>query len=170
MEGESLKFRQKLILPTYPFQHKRYWIDLADTAQAPDGPRLEGCLYRSVWEQRDAEPSSRQPDKPSSWLVFCDEGGIGKAVREALEARGDRVVQVDGNPGDGWSERTLAACIGGAESDGPIQKILYLGGLDTTSVDSVQDLQRAQEIGGSSACSTRTGSNPRKVRCGVWAR
>jgi amino acid adenylation domain-containing protein len=150
MEGESLKFRQKLILPTYPFQHKRYWIDLADTAQAPDGPRLEGCLYRSVWEQRDAEPSSRQPDKPSSWLVFCDEGGIGKAVREALEARGDRVVQVDGNPGDGWSERTLAACIGGAESDGPIQKILYLGGLDTTSVDSVQDLQRAQEIGAES--------------------
>ena len=147
LEGEALAHRVRVPLPTYPFQRQRHWVDLPESAQMVAGPRLKDCLYRSVWEQRDVEPSSTQQDGSGSWLVFCDEGGTGKAVCQVLKARGDRVVQVDANPGQSWSEQTLAEGIGDAEKDGPIQKLLYLGCLDSTNIDSVQDLQRAQESG-----------------------
>lgn len=147
MEGESLKHRNKIALPTYPFQRQRYWIDLPESAQIVAGPRLKDCLYRSVWEQRDVEPSSAPQDGAGSWLVFCDEGGTGKAVCEVLEARGDRVVQVAANSRESGFEKTLAESIDAAASDGPIQKILYLACLDSTSINSAQDLQRAQEMG-----------------------
>ena len=147
MEGESLSHRNRIALPTYPFQRQRHWLDFPQSAQMASGPRLKDCLYRSVWEQRDIDLSDKQQDEIGSWLVFVDEGGTGQAVCALLEARGDRVVQVAANSAESWSEQNLAEWFGGAGSDEPIQKVLYLGCLDSSAIDSVQDLQQAQESG-----------------------
>jgi acyl transferase domain-containing protein len=112
--------RSRVSLPTYPFQHKRYWIDAGKPAQqtaaenGPPKPRrvelLRDGFYVPVWKERGLSPTS---DKPAAgpWLVFLDSAGVGDALVQRLRARGDTVVTVresDDNCKLGPTEYVLA--------------------------------------------------------------
>ncbi|HKQ71980.1 MAG TPA: SDR family NAD(P)-dependent oxidoreductase, partial [Polyangiaceae bacterium] len=92
-------------LPTYPFQHQRYFIEPGKvTAQtAGDGVPLrkvaaiDDWFYRPVW--RPAEPLSGEPGR-RTWLVFIDDAGLGAQLTHALRERGDEVVVV--HPSDAY--------------------------------------------------------------------
>ena len=93
--------RDRLSLPTYPFERQRYWID----------PPKPNSNYRSVSSNKKSDiadwfyvPSWKRsitPFKKASelnerncWLVFIDSAGLGCAMVRRLEQNGNTVIQV----------------------------------------------------------------------------
>ena len=71
--------RRKVVLPTYPFQRKRYWMDR--TPRAASVP-----LYGIRWSPTPG------PVSPGSWagrwLILADRGGLGDRLAGELRQRG----------------------------------------------------------------------------------
>ena len=98
-EGRS---PQKVRLPTYPFQHRRYFIERSVGSDKRSGaepvlakePDIERWGYRPAWKQTlaDYEPGAER--EPRSWLFFLDDAGAGLDLTERLRGLGHRVVTV----------------------------------------------------------------------------
>lgn len=98
--------RRRLPLPTYPFEHQRYWIEpnaapddgQAQTLIASAAPHQQSdradWLYIPYW--KPVAPPLTPPDAPRRrWLVFGDEGGLGARLAYRLEQAGCDVVVVE---------------------------------------------------------------------------
>ncbi|HYG63638.1 MAG TPA: acyltransferase domain-containing protein, partial [Thermoanaerobaculia bacterium] len=90
--------RHRLVLPTYPFERQRYWIDTIDATRgerraASRALAREGAhLYLPSW--RRAPLSGAGIPEPGRWLVFADGAGIGEAMAERLRGMGSDVALV----------------------------------------------------------------------------
>ncbi|MEW6737705.1 MAG: SDR family NAD(P)-dependent oxidoreductase, partial [Acidobacteriota bacterium] len=95
--------RQRLSLPTYPFERKSYWVKsqlqqpsyLAETVLAKRS-NIEDWFYITVWQQAApaiAELLCDQSEK-SCCLVFVDNLGLGATMVKSLEEAGHFVVTV----------------------------------------------------------------------------
>jgi len=92
--------RCRVPLPTYAFQHNRYWIEpgKATSASEINYAHLEKLydfdkwFYEPVWLQQGvlAEVSN----SPDTWLIFMDEAGYGKEISERLRNKGNHVIAV----------------------------------------------------------------------------
>ena len=105
--------RNKVVLPTYPFQQSRYFIERAETSiAAPVNTRLmrDGALddwtYDFAWTPEyavcDLDVEHGEVGAPKTWLVFVDEGGIAMPVIGALRAGVHDVIEV--RPGDSFAQ------------------------------------------------------------------
>ena len=105
--------RIKRVLPTYPFERRRYWIvDHAQPAQQAGAPRaggpgrpgaratpnyfMETVTWRRVqyFNPPGASGKAMQP----RWLVFNPTEKIDKRIAAALRQRGDKVTIVEKGP------------------------------------------------------------------------
>lgn len=95
------ELRHRVPLPTYPFDHQRYWIEpgkqLFTTAESARPvlakmPDLADWFYKPVW--KTANLQSRLSDDPVKWLVFKDRLGLAERVVEQLAAAGHEVITV----------------------------------------------------------------------------
>lgn len=86
-------------LPTYPFEHKKFWIE-PDRVQIAETPahssRLDDdkdlSFYRRVWRAASATPASTSPG--GAWIVFNDSLGLGDQVAAKLRAEKQDVILV----------------------------------------------------------------------------
>jgi acyl transferase domain-containing protein/acyl carrier protein len=143
--------RHRLVLPPYPFERKRYWIEPrrgveqgeseASLSQMADPAEW---LYVPLWKQTTAAVSVEQDDltaADSCWVVFTDDCGVGARIVERLKQDVENVFVVEpGNQFDKLDQRTYR--INGqrkvdyetlfdevsAQSERPL-KILYLWGV-----------------------------------------
>ncbi|ETX03399.1 MAG: polyketide synthase [Candidatus Entotheonella factor] len=89
--------RRRVVLPTYPFERQRYWIDSQPMAQAP---QLEQKLPLSEWFSIPSWKRSKplellpQAGSPQHWLVFVDACGLGTQLVQRLQQRGQTVITV----------------------------------------------------------------------------
>jgi acyl transferase domain-containing protein/thioesterase domain-containing protein/acyl carrier protein len=97
--------RQRVVLPSYAFQRKPYFIEPGKPAAGQNqtelakSPDLADWTYTPVWRPRLADCAiDVENDLASaphqSWLVFKDDTGLGDALVSALRAIGHRVVDV----------------------------------------------------------------------------
>lgn len=92
--------RSRVTLPTYPFEHRRYWIEPGKPVEAAAAesaaPRrvdpLNEGLYRAVWRERP--PQASESRAPATWLLFLDAAGIGARLARKLKAAGHGVITV----------------------------------------------------------------------------
>jgi acyl transferase domain-containing protein/acyl carrier protein len=107
-----------VVLPTYPFQHERYWLDLApstsarrpaatvELARQGGGGEVAAPRHELTW------PILPPPDASGSgrrFLVLADRRGLGAALARGLEARGHScAVRGPGDPVDPASLAALA--------------------------------------------------------------
>jgi acyl transferase domain-containing protein len=97
--------RRRVLLPTYPFERERYWIDAQEQAQEATAwepqsgrvPDLSQWFYVPSWA-RTAPPSRPRPGTqaghPQRWLIFADELGLGDSLGLRLREQGHAVTLV----------------------------------------------------------------------------
>ena len=88
--------RQRVPLPTYPFEHQSYWLPLQPEAprQAPEGKAADMAdwFYQPSWKR--AALSEVRPPHSSCWLILADAHGIGAQLAQRLQQGEQRVVLV----------------------------------------------------------------------------
>jgi len=91
---------QRIPLPTYPFERKRYWIEpkgsliaaSPSSAPVPDVDKEESWFQRRVWKRVAIELTASAVH--TCWLIFLDELGLGVEISNQLKAAGHTVLQV----------------------------------------------------------------------------
>jgi acyl transferase domain-containing protein/thioesterase domain-containing protein len=103
------KQRRRIPLPTYAFQHQRYFIEAtktesrgADRNDLTKLPKLEDWFYRPFWRPQGIDRAT--DEKQLTWLLFMDDTGVGRALAQRLRRRGHSVVEV--RAGDAYHQRT----------------------------------------------------------------
>ncbi|PYP88083.1 MAG: beta-ketoacyl synthase [Blastocatellia bacterium AA13] len=97
--------RHRLLLPTYPFQRQRYWIEtVPDREYAPKKDSSAGsCVYIPSWKRAAAasnghsnisESEKVSQDQVSRWWILLDENGLGAKLASALEQSGRAVTRL----------------------------------------------------------------------------
>jgi acyl transferase domain-containing protein len=86
--------RRRLVLPTYPFQRKRYWksaLPVVPRREEAAPTEMDDSLYVLQWqsEQRvfQSADTARAHAPGGRWIVFCDRGGVGDRIAAFLERR-----------------------------------------------------------------------------------
>lgn len=137
---------RRVSLPTYPFQHQRYFIERSVAASAEpseDAPRklpdIADWGYRPTWRQSVPDVTIDADETPAWFLVFLDRAGFGAPLVEGLRANGHRVCTVE--VGDTFARRSADAyslcpedgragydaLLSGIAADGPLpSRILHL--------------------------------------------
>ncbi|MBM4254542.1 MAG: acyltransferase domain-containing protein [Deltaproteobacteria bacterium] len=95
--------RQRVPLPTYPFQRRRYWIDpakqvtmgTAESTATGKKPDVADWFYLPSWKAT-LTPVAQLEAMPADtcWLVFADEHGLAAALAAELVRVGHSVVSV----------------------------------------------------------------------------
>jgi acyl transferase domain-containing protein/thioesterase domain-containing protein len=101
--------RNRVPLPTYPFQRKTYFIAPGKAAAAvaePAPARADDIAqwgWVPHWRPRAAEGDGPEAMAAATWLVFVDDAGLAAAAVARLRGLGHRVVTVA--PGDAFQRR-----------------------------------------------------------------
>ena len=135
--------RRRVVLPTYPFQRQRYWIDVeAGPRAVPPVASSEGYrqwLCTLEWHRAPREPAATS-NSTATWLVCGTEGGSAPALVAALRARGARAVFAATGP-------EMARTVNEATGAGPLAGIVHL--LDIDPSDAVDPLETQRKVIGS---------------------
>jgi acyl transferase domain-containing protein/D-arabinose 1-dehydrogenase-like Zn-dependent alcohol dehydrogenase len=108
-QGET---RNRVALPTYPFERQRYWVERqgrtetapARSSAATARPDLQDWFYVPTWK-RASMPKPFESEgmaKGLGWLVLVDESPFSTTVVRQLQAAGERVMAV--GIGDGFAQ------------------------------------------------------------------
>jgi myxalamid-type polyketide synthase MxaC len=89
--------RRRVVVPTYPFQRGRYWLDVpstsADASRPAQGSSVgeRPSLYTLEWRARTLPPPA-STITPGRWLVFADSSDLGDRLAQHLRRRGEDAV------------------------------------------------------------------------------
>jgi acyl transferase domain-containing protein/acyl carrier protein/NAD(P)-dependent dehydrogenase (short-subunit alcohol dehydrogenase family) len=105
--------RRRVRLPTYPFERKRYWVDLpragaAEARRAPAARRdLADWFHVPYWRPAPRTiPAAAGDERSGPWLVFLDGAGVGERLLERWRRGGSPPFEaVTVRPGDGLARR-----------------------------------------------------------------
>ncbi|MEA5552713.1 SDR family oxidoreductase [Anabaena cylindrica UHCC 0172] len=87
--------RQRLPLPTYPFERQRYWIEPQTPISTVKKADITDWFYLPLWKQSIlATQYEELAPSQSSYLVFLDECGLGWQLVERLQQQGHDVITV----------------------------------------------------------------------------
>ncbi|WP_095980633.1 SDR family NAD(P)-dependent oxidoreductase [Melittangium boletus] len=109
--------RRRVPLPSYPFEHKKFWKKSMSNAhdKSPVKPEeskgkkqdLADWFYVPTWKQSPLLESTSSGGQPGRWLFFQDEQGVGEALALELEKAGHQVLTV--KPGEGFTHPSPTA-------------------------------------------------------------
>ncbi len=127
----SQEKRHRVLLPPYPFQRQRYWIethgDHQRSSERISGDSFEGTewLYTPSWKRtQPACVNSSSAANRGKWWIFTDSLGLGDELARQLEDRGVTAIRLPGELAQ--DEKCLvAACEAGGLPEG----IVYLCGV-----------------------------------------
>jgi amino acid adenylation domain-containing protein len=122
---------RRVELPTYPFEHQRYWIDPPRGGGAP-GAGAEGLLVRGYRRVGSAVPVV---DAGGSWLVLTDPAGPLAGLADRFDGRPVHTVA----PGPDPAALVASALVAGERVAG----VAYAVSADREPVPWLRDLERA---------------------------
>ncbi|MCC6456106.1 MAG: type I polyketide synthase [Caldilineaceae bacterium] len=170
--------RRAVQLPSYPWQHKSYWLPRRERGQArPQSPLAQpvpreesspsfadsqAWLYDVVWQPQAAQAAPAPLHAPRRWLVLADAAGLGSAIATQLETLGQVCTLI--HPGSTRPEEFLQLFEQELLQEGPpLRGVLHLWSLDATAqfaalagspAESREGLENALESSQKLACAT----------------
>jgi acyl transferase domain-containing protein len=104
----ALEQRQRVPLPTYPFQRQRYWIDLQENLgneinlksqvsqikSQTQNQKPFDWFYIPSWERSLHRKTVDLSKEKHCWLIFADNYGVGKDIIQTLQSAGHDVIVV----------------------------------------------------------------------------
>jgi acyl transferase domain-containing protein/acyl carrier protein len=123
--------RQRIALPSYPFERKRYWIEPsksinANTAEKSSGknPDVSQWFYLPSWKKIGVARAAKSADASEQkiWLVLSNDAEIGQRMIEGLKTEGQHVITV--LPGDSYSQSGRDAFIINHQSSEDYERLL----------------------------------------------
>jgi acyl transferase domain-containing protein len=98
---------RRISLPTYPFERKRYWINVEEgrknnLPQIQKSRDIQDWLYEKSWRKDNKNIKTRFNSKGSTVIIFEDKHGIGDLIKEAEEGKYKKVIKV--KQGDVFNE------------------------------------------------------------------
>lgn len=97
--------RQRVPLPTYPFERQRYWVEpqpsMRDLPHQDDSfistTHAGHRLSQPLWKQKPLQTAGHGSSlltHTSCWLLLCDQCGIGSALTHWLRQQKQQVIEV----------------------------------------------------------------------------
>ena len=115
--------RSKVVLPTYPFQRQRYWVETTDgpaTSQVRSAPSV--CTI--AWKDDDRVEAAAAV--PNDWFIVASSPNDGERLSSALKAQGARPILAAIDPFNPAAVReALNAAV---ETTGGALNVVYLAG------------------------------------------
>jgi non-ribosomal peptide synthase protein (TIGR01720 family) len=89
--------RQRISLPTYAFDRRRYWIEAKSPVSARQQERLpiDQWLWQPVWQLQERPATDHAEKSLDPVLLFSDGGGLCHALSDLLKQAGSQVVAVE---------------------------------------------------------------------------
>ncbi|WMD04163.1 type I polyketide synthase [Streptomyces sp. FXY-T5] len=132
-------------LPTYAFQHKRYWMEPVTPYSAPVDP----VRYHAEWE---IVPDGATPSLGGAWAVVVPAGDdhdtVLPEVTAALREHGARPVVVEADPA-GADRAEIADALRAALGEEEVRGVVSLLALDSGPAATAVLLQALTGLGGS---------------------
>ncbi|PHK27151.1 non-ribosomal peptide synthase, partial [Nostoc linckia z15] len=93
---------RRIPLPTYPFEHQRYWIEVDSKTTfstiSPKSlakkPNIADWFYVPSWKQSTPIELFPAMEKNICWLIFIDDYGVGDAVVKKLQQQSQNLIAV----------------------------------------------------------------------------
>ena len=92
---------RRVSLPTYPFQHQRYFLDRIENAAVERQnatptkiPDIANWGWQPTWKQSAPDVDLTAAERAASWLIFLDDGNVGRTLADKLRAHGHTVTTV----------------------------------------------------------------------------
>ncbi|HWF02185.1 MAG TPA: SDR family NAD(P)-dependent oxidoreductase, partial [Candidatus Angelobacter sp.] len=163
--------RKRVPLPVYPYETQRYWIEPQKHVEGASGiskphkrSNVADWFYTPSWKRAPLAHGVLNTEGAASWLVFCDEYGVGARLADQSRVQGIEVFTVVEGAEYGrnsqqftirpQSSEDYQAVFNALKSDGKFPaKIVHLWNLvDARAVDSLEasfysPLYLAQAIG-----------------------
>ena len=154
--------RQKLALPTYPFQRQSYWLTRNTEAgkskvevflpSANKSESKQPDFYQIEWqvEQEKLNTKSVKYKNTKPWLIFADANGLGAQIASSLEQHQQKVLLY----GDLYSDLKASEANRHVNPDQLTQLlkqypelagIIYLTGLDNPHEPSITEIRSYQQ-------------------------
>jgi len=143
---------RKLTLPTYAFARRRHWLPLT----ARRASSADSLFHSLAWHEQALPVVGPAAPRDATWVVFCDELGIGTVLSDELESRGRKVIRLSKStaferrdaymfnvrPG---SEEDLQSVFSAFSDETSLEGVAHLwtcGRItDVTSVDALEETQ-----------------------------
>ncbi len=145
--------RQRVLLPTYPFQRQRYWVETTSQPETrpltPANSDLSSFFYLPSW-QRSLSPVVTPP-AAAHLLIFLDQLGWGDALTHQLRQAGWRVTTVQA--GESWQQSLDAYTINYQQQQDysqlcqQIDSPTHVVHLASLAIDTSEDFDQAQHHG-----------------------
>ncbi|MFW5855164.1 MAG: SDR family NAD(P)-dependent oxidoreductase, partial [Thermodesulfobacteriota bacterium] len=102
--GEA-RFRRRIPLPTYPFEHQSYCfgspVDSFDGTAPPNieegkNPEIDHWFYIPSWKRTHSVHSDpeKSVEDTAPWIILMDESGLGRRISDRLRTDGHPVIAV----------------------------------------------------------------------------
>jgi acyl transferase domain-containing protein len=140
--------RRYVILPTYPFQRRRFWPSGTRSWQAQIPAKqangIDDWFYQVQW-QPSVTPQE-QPGEPGLWLILSDQGGVGTSLTRLLEQSGERCLSVYPDSIDPANPADFRRLCEEAQQTATLKGVVHLWSLDTANTAELTSISLDQAV------------------------